>query len=160
MENQDKFDLAGANATRPYWFPPDIDVNALPDEIKAAIAGLVNPVYVQLVLQAQDGLERSIGSTIVFLLWREILAQMQFGQDFAHGTSSASSEAERDAELGRYLRLVAAKLKASAILFQLQAFRRRYRFLDSLCRVPNQTRLQPGEGVPTVNEGGEDCGKS
>jgi hypothetical protein len=65
---------------RPYWIPAGVEFDLLPDELKAAIAGIINLAYRELVVQAEADLQQTTGVTIVYLLWLEALDQIQLGR--------------------------------------------------------------------------------
>jgi hypothetical protein len=49
----------------------------LPKELRLAIMEIVNPAYQELVLEAAAALARSAGTTLVHLLWLELLQQLE-----------------------------------------------------------------------------------
>jgi len=114
---------------RPYFVPGGVDFDALSEELKAAIAGIVNPAYRLLVLEARDGLEKSAGVTVVHLLWLEILDQLDLAESMQKPPHPGESE-ERGKLIERHLRVVGAKSKASHFLFRLRELRRK------LCALP------------------------
>src|SRR4051794_13174139 len=71
--------------TRPYFFPPTVDFEALPAAVQTAIAEIVVPAYEELVVGAESAIERSAGTSLVLLLALEIMEQMEIGaaMDFA-----------------------------------------------------------------------------
>jgi hypothetical protein len=135
-----------ANETpRPYWIPVGLEFDSLPAEIRTAIRGVINPAYRELVLEAPDGLQKSAGVTIVSLLWLEILDHVQMGRELNNPRLMASTSDDREQLIARHLRLVGAKIKASAFSLRLSEFREKYGRL-------------PGEGAtwaePTEPPGG------
>ena len=56
------------NVSRPFWVPEGVNFDSLPEELKIAITGIINPAYHALVISASIGLEQSTGLTIVHLL--------------------------------------------------------------------------------------------
>ena len=55
----------GQPIRRPRWTPPGVDFGSLPQEVRRALAEIVDPLYEQLVLGVPDPLEESTGLTIV-----------------------------------------------------------------------------------------------
>lgn len=106
---------------QPYWIPAGVDVDDWSPELRAIVAGVINPAYDELVLQATPGLAQSTGITAVHLLWLEILDHLEFSRQGLSGRPTGDA-ATRAAELSRHLRLVHSKLKASELLHRLDAF--------------------------------------
>lgn len=115
----------GTDSARPFWIPPGIDFDSLPEELKAAITGLINPAYQELVLEAEDGLSRSSGMTIVFLMWLEIIDQIQLGAELANADFDEAAQKKREALIARYMRTVGAKNKTSNLLIRIHEFRQK-----------------------------------
>jgi hypothetical protein len=107
----------------PRWIPPGIEFNSFPHEMQIAIAQIVNPIYEQLVLQADDSLEKSTGMTIVYLLWMEIFNQYQLGQEYIPDNFLRQA-GQYEETFTRQLQLVEAKAKSSYILVRLREIRR------------------------------------
>lgn len=109
---------------RPYFVPEGVDFDSLPESARAAIAAILDPAYQELVLAAPEGLEKSVGMTIVHLVWREILDQLELGQQ-PGATGGFTKPADRQKLIERHLRLVGAKVKATSLMLRLQEFRRK-----------------------------------
>lgn len=128
--------LENLENVRPLWIPADVDFDSLPLEIQAAITGIINPAYRQLVLAAEEGLEQSTGLTVVHLLWLEILQQLELAADGV--TPDAAESENRETKIARYLRLAGAKIVSSNFLLRLREFRQKFgthSFTpDPLCR--------------------------
>ena len=110
---------------RPYWVPAGVRLDDMPAELRAAIAAVINPVYMDVVLSSKDGLEKSTGVTVCHLLWLEVLSQFELGRLVAV-TDSESSDEEREEAIAKHIRLAHAKLKASGLLLRLREFERRW----------------------------------
>lgn len=109
----------------PYWIPPGVDLADMPAELKAALAGVINPAYRELVLEAKPGLPQSTGLSIVHLLWMEVLDQLELAEpppDLNLDPLAALRD-NRATTIARHLRLVGAKLKASELLLRLDQFK-------------------------------------
>lgn len=140
------------NAGRPFFIPQGVEFDKLTGEMKAAIQGIINPAYRQLVLESRDGLEKSIGVTIVHLLWLEILDQVELGQDFST-SSPRQMSAERMKLIDRHLRVVNAKSKASNFLVRFQELQRKWG-LDFTLQEPFPEMGEPLEGWQDTQTGG------
>lgn len=110
---------------RPFWIPDGVDFETLPAELQTAITALINPAYNQLVVSASPGLEQSTGLTIVQLLWLEILEQIEIGAGAGNAIADEAGHAEREAMIGRLLRVSGAKIRASSLLLRLREFYQR-----------------------------------
>jgi hypothetical protein len=126
MTDQTHEHVANHDAPRPYWVPTGVDFDRLPDELRAAIVGIVNPAYRELVLASRDELEKASGVTIISLLWLELLDQVQMGRDLTDPGTIFSPSKERENLIARHLRLSNAKIKASGFLLRLHEFREKY----------------------------------
>lgn len=113
------------DALRPFWVPDSVSFDSLPEELKIAITGIINPAYCELVLSAPSGLEQSTGLTIVYLLWLEILDQIQLGKGFAENSDEPDILKRGEAKIAQYLRLVGAKNKTSNFLLRLHDFKQK-----------------------------------
>jgi hypothetical protein len=115
-----------APPARPYWVPPEIPFETLPESVQLAFEAIIQPTYHELVLGAADSLERSAGVTLTFLLALEILDQFELGHllNFSAGSGS-SGAAERDKLIARHLRVVGAKQHAAAFLSRIREMRAR-----------------------------------
>jgi hypothetical protein len=126
-----------SHSTRPYWVPPGLKIESLPEQFRVAIAEILNPAYRELVLEAPGALERATGATFVHLLWLEMLEQLELGRDLASYLPGSTSSPERLRLLDRHVRLTGAKNKAGHFLLQIRTFREKYESgLDRLARTP------------------------
>lgn len=115
---------------RPYFLPESIDFDALPAAVQAAYESIIQPVYEELVLQPNTGLERAAGTTIVFLLVQELLDQFELGQALnLQQPATADDIGGREKALQRHLRLVAAKQTAISALLRLRKLGRQPQFI-------------------------------
>jgi hypothetical protein len=128
----DSHDGSGSSpkTLRPYWIPPDMDLSDWSPELLAEVAALINPLYLELVHSVQAPLARSIGCTIVYLHWLEIIDQLKIGsgspeRDLARLQRLVGGES-RPAMIDRYLRVVGAKLRFSHFLLRLQEIKQRH----------------------------------
>ncbi len=116
----------GEPPVRPYFIPPGIDFEALPEPVRVALQAVVGPAYNDLVLGVEGPLERSAGVTLAFLLALEVLDQFQIGQQLNFTADpTAVGAAERDRLISRYLKLVGAKQHAERFLLRIHDLRAR-----------------------------------
>ncbi len=127
MAHKKEKDPSVEDAPRPYWIPESVKFYDLPTGLQSAIIGVVNPLYKDLVLSAENGLEKATGLTVVWLLWLEILDQIQLGRELTSPRSMLDPTDERRDLIARHLRLVGAKVNASRLLLRLNEFRVRWR---------------------------------
>ncbi|MDY0169683.1 MAG: hypothetical protein RBS80_24280 [Thermoguttaceae bacterium] len=114
-----------ADPPRPFFIPAGVQFDELPQDLQAAITAVVNPAYQKLVLEARDGLEKSSGLTVAYLVWLEILDQLEMAKSMPNVPTPEAS-AERDKLIARHLRLIGAKSKASNFLLRIKEFRRKW----------------------------------
>ena len=114
------------NNSVPYWIPNEVDLGRFPAELRAAIAEVVNPAYRELVEQARNGLEKSAGLTVIWLMWLEIVDHIQLGHGLASSPSVTEASKEREQQIVRHLRLVGSKVKASSFLLRLHEFEKKH----------------------------------
>lgn len=123
-------DAAGSpnppDGARPFFIPPGVDWDAMPDELQEVISAVVNPAYRDFVLAARDGLERASGLTLVHLLWLEVLDQLRLGQILLESNSTDSGTESRERAIAQHLKLVQAKLKTSTFMLRLEEFEQKW----------------------------------
>jgi hypothetical protein len=139
-------------APRPYFVPPGVDFDQLPEQVRAVILGIINPAYRELVLAAPDGLQKAAGVTVVSLLWLEVLDQLELGQNLTVPRSLLVASPERDELIARHLRTAGAKIKASSFLLRLAEFREKYGHLPG-ARPAWAQPIEPSTDEPEPAEG-------
>jgi hypothetical protein len=113
---------------RPYFIPPSINYDALPQEVQIALTKIVAPMYERLVVHAASELERSAGMTLTFLETLEVLDQFRFGRDFDFGVPPKYVDLDdRAKQIARHLRLISSKQTQHDFLLKLYAMREKYR---------------------------------
>ncbi len=132
---------------RPRWVPAGIDFHLLPRETQTAIVEILNPVFEELVLHADGGLEKSTGLTILHLAWLELLDQLQLGQG-ACDDAFIQKLTDRDALVARHLQLVDAKVKASYVLVRLREYRHEWGRAAATWQALPAPPLMPSDGRP------------
>lgn len=108
----------------PAWIPEDVDFHNMPEAVRQAVADIVEPAYRRLVAEAEDPLERSVGITIVHLMWLEILEQHEVMQDYLK-TSILNLRQDRCHMIDHHLRTLHAKVKVGYFLSRLRELRGR-----------------------------------
>lgn len=108
---------------RPYWIPRGIDFESFTEEQQMALTAIVNPAYRGLVLGAASGLEQSTGTTIVFLLWMELLKQLKLGASLSAAECDQEGADDLEKDIARYFQIVGAKTKASQFFLRLNEYR-------------------------------------
>ena len=63
--------------TLPPWIQNDFFFKNLPKQHQQAIREIVQPLYERFVLRPTDHLERATGSSVIYLLWTELLKQAE-----------------------------------------------------------------------------------
>ena len=144
--------MTTTESVRPYFVPEDVDFDALPETLRAAITAIINPAYLELVVAAREGLERSTGMTICHLAWLEILQQLELSRQSGLARDVDQS-VDHEKLIERHLRLVGAKVKASSLLLRLQEFRRKHGSQSEVSD-PLRASTEPSHGTTAPN--GED----
>lgn len=133
-----------AAQTRPWWFPSDGGgFQALPEEVRLALEEVVPPLHHSLVVEAEDALERSLGSTIVFVAVIEVRIQFELFERLVGLADTDAAELVRLADA--YARLVELKKTLVALVAQLQITRLR-RDRATLASSDNDGRTRESTG--------------
>jgi hypothetical protein len=104
----------------PYWLPAGDRWNDLPAEIRQAVPRILVPAYRRFVLDAPGELERSIGLTLVHLMWLELCGQTQLAVAAADPTALAAILQNPDDMIDRHLHLVTTKCQTAELLVKLR----------------------------------------
>jgi hypothetical protein len=107
----------------PHWLPNDDRWQTLPEEIRRAVPRILTPAYNKFVLEAPSELERSMGLTMVHLMWLELCGQVQLAVAAADRTALDAILNDPDAMIDRHLHLIAAKCQTAGLLVRLRALR-------------------------------------
>ena len=113
----------GGPVGMPAWVPEDVDFDKMPEAVRQAVAEIIEPAYRQLVTEAADPLERSVGVTLVHLMWLEILEQYETNQEYLK-TSILNVPQDRFATIDQHLRTLHTKVKVGYFLTRLREMRR------------------------------------
>jgi hypothetical protein len=109
-----------ADDTLPPWLPVGDRWQNLPAAIRQAVPRVLVPAYRQFVLEAPDELQRSIGLTLVHLIWLEVCDQARLSEVVADPTCLAAVLNDPEKMIDRHLGLVAAKSQTSELLIKLR----------------------------------------
>jgi hypothetical protein len=109
---------------QPRWVPPGTKFSSLPAELQRALNEIVSPAYEQLVMAANDALERSTGMSVVYLLWMELAGHLQVGRSYSDDRMVADHLHYED-HVDRILELIEAKAKMTCVLGRLRELQRR-----------------------------------
>jgi hypothetical protein len=130
----------------PPWLPVGNRWNELPEAVRDAVPRILVPAYREFVLDAPDELQRSVGLTLVHLLWLEVCDQMRLVEVVADPTSLATTLNDPNKMIDRHLNLVAAKGQTAELLVKLRLVN------EALAR--SATPPRPGLSLPTTTLSG------
>ncbi len=116
--------IRGAPVGRPAWAPESVDLDKVPEPVRQAVAEIIEPAYRQMVAEAEDPIERSIGLTVVHLMWLEVLDQHEAKHEYLT-TASLNLPQDRFAAIDQHLRMLHTKVKVGSFVIQLREMRRR-----------------------------------
>jgi hypothetical protein len=129
-----------------------VEFHRLPRPVQQALVEIVEPLYEQLVLAAQDGLERSTGLTLVHLLWLEILGQRDIGLEYGATAVLNLPVPGRHNAIAHHLRLIEGKVRTGQFLLQVRNWLRRNREArEAEPWMPLDVTSRPAPSLP--NEG-------
>jgi hypothetical protein len=135
---------------RPLWMPEGADLERMPVEIRQAVAEILRPAYEELVDQAGSGMEKSLGASLVHLLWLEILEQYDIKKDYCKFDLLLEVDGTRGFAIDRYLKLVNSKLRMSSMLTRLRQLRLKEQNISPLPQAG--TTKWSGQGVRAAND--------
>jgi hypothetical protein len=104
----------------PHWVPTGDRWNGLPEEIRRAVPRILAPAYRRFVLDAPGELERSVGLTLVHLMWLEVCDQVYMAIATADPTSLDAILKNPEEMIDRHLNLVTAKCQTAELLVKLR----------------------------------------
>jgi hypothetical protein len=104
----------------PYWIPRDSGWTALSEMTRQAVTQILAPAYRQLVLEAQGEVERSMGITLVHLMWLEICGQIPLAAAAADPLLAVILTGDAEVMVTRHLHLVAAKCQTAELLSKVR----------------------------------------
>jgi hypothetical protein len=110
---------------QPLWAPEGVDLNFVPIEIQQSINEIIKPIYEQFVVNAADGLERSLGLTLAHLLWLEVLDQFDLKREYTRIDAVLGIAPDRQQQIAQHLRLIDSKVRIGYFLLRLRELRQR-----------------------------------
>lgn len=139
-------ETAKKSNSRPYFVPPDVSFDDLPEEVRLAYDVIVSPAYAELVLNAPSSLERAMGVSFVFLLAEEVLSQFELGGRIDPTKANDDIDRERRIQnMSRHLRLVGAKTAALNSLLRLRKLPMHRKFGSDEIGEATSTKSEVGE---------------
>ncbi len=112
--------LEQAAPDAPHWLLDDGQWIEMPENMRQLVSRILNPAYRRFVLDAPDELERSVGMTLVHLMWLELSAQVTLGKVIVDPQSPEAIMNNPDSLIDRHLRLTTAKCQTAELLLKLQ----------------------------------------
>jgi hypothetical protein len=137
----------------PYWIPRGSSWKRLPEGMKRAASQILAPAYRLFVRQAAGPLERSVGLTLVHLMWLEVCDQVALAPNVADRESIVAELADPEKLIARHLELVAAKCHTADLLVKL-------RMLAEMLKQQEQARMAaalPGPAAAEQVSGGREA---
>ena len=131
----------------PHWLPRDHRWSEIPPDIRQNILRILAPAYQQIVTEAPNEIERSVGATFVHLMWLEMCDQAKMATAVADPNGLDAALQNPNEMIDRHLRLVGVKCKTAAILIKIQSLRQtadgRSASSDPALLPPPETPLPP-----------------
>lgn len=122
-----------APPVRPYYVPPGLDWDALPESVRFAIVQLCDPLYTDLVLKAGTPAERLQGGQVCFLALLLVFSQCKLGEELQDAmVQGAGIPCPSGETLKRHLRLATSEERATAFLLKLRHHFEREERLDAI----------------------------
>ena len=92
----------------------------MPEDMRRLVSRILTPAYRRFVLDAPGELERSVGMTLVHLMWLELCGQVQLGTVIADPKSLEAILSSPEEMIDRHLRLTMTKCQTAELLLKLQ----------------------------------------
>jgi hypothetical protein len=108
----------------PHWIPDNDAWNTLPKKTRLAVSKILAPAYRRFVLDADDELERTVGMTLVHLIWLEICDQLQMAGALADPLSLDAVINDSKDMVERHIRLAAAKCQSADLMLKVRMINR------------------------------------
>jgi hypothetical protein len=142
-------------ADAPFWLAARYE--RLSSGLKTAVAEILVPAYRRLVLNAAEGVEQTIGMSLVHAMWMELCEQSALADVIAESDTVMALVNDREEKIGAHLKLVAAKAELAQLLGRLRAMRRFFeedRDRRSLALpAPGAVEILPAAATGVVAEG-------
>ncbi len=131
----------------PLWMPEGEDLKRMPVELRQAVAEIVKPAYDNLVVEASSGMDKSLGASIVYLLWLELLDQYDMKKMFCAAELRLGLDGNRSLAIEHYMKLLNAKLRFGNVLIRLRELRLK-ESRDRSSSPPRPAKTNPAEPLP------------
>jgi hypothetical protein len=92
----------------------------LPENVRQAALRIITPAYRRFVLDTPGELERSVGVTLVHLMWLEVCGQIQLAIMTADPQSLEAVLSNPEQMIDRHLRLTTVKCQTAELLMKLR----------------------------------------
>jgi hypothetical protein len=103
-----------------------VDLEVVPEEVRAAIEEVVRPVYERLVVDVDEPLDKSLGVTVAHLVWLEVLQQFDLKQQYTQISAVLGLPDDRSSAIEQHLRIIYSKVKVGYLLAHLRQLRRKW----------------------------------
>jgi hypothetical protein len=104
----------------PCWLPTEADPLGMPQKVLESLTRIIRPAYRDLVLEAPGELERTIGNSVVYLTWLELVNQIRLANALADPNSPITILHDPDKMTDRCLQLITAKCQAAGLMLRLR----------------------------------------
>ena len=104
----------------PHWLPTGQHWDDLSPNIRQAVPQILAPAYRRFVLEAPGELERSVGLTLVHLMWLELCDQIQLAAVVGDPSGLDALLKNPEDMIDRHLRLAAVKCQTAELLMKLR----------------------------------------
>lgn len=109
-----------SDANVPCWLPKQASDLGVPEDVHESLTRIIIPAYRACVLEASGELERTIGNSVVYFTWLELIHQIRLANIVADPTSADGILHDPDQLTDRCLQLMSAKCQAAALMFKIR----------------------------------------
>lgn len=102
----------------PCWMPDGADVTGFPKKVQESLVRMTNQTYRAFVLNASGELERTIGNSLVYLAWLEMVHQIRLANVMADPRSPDAILNDPDALTDRCLELMNTKCHTAELMLK------------------------------------------
>jgi len=109
-----------SDPTVPPWLPAASRWAELPQGLRDAVPRVIIPAYRRFVLEESGELERSVGLTLVHLLWLELCGQVRLADVAGNPESLDAILNDPERMIDRHLHLASVKCQSVELLMNLR----------------------------------------
>ena len=120
----------------PEWFP----ASGLAPNVRRAVVDTIAPAYRRFVTEASGEMERTVGASMVYLIWIELVNQVRLANALADRDSADAILYDPERLTDRYLELIGAKCQAAELMLKI---RMANVALDRLATAPSRDEPVP-----------------